>query len=58
MQVHDSIKFQIPLSLGWKRHAEMLIKIKQSLEQPLKTHYGREFVIPAGGIDTETKIRV
>lgn len=47
MQVHDSIKFQIPMSISWKRHAEMLIQIKQSLETPLRTHYGREFVIPA-----------
>ncbi|MHA1290419.1 MAG: DNA polymerase [Candidatus Thorarchaeota archaeon] len=47
MQVHDSIKFQIPISIGWKRHAEMLIRIKQSLEIPLVTHYGREFVVPA-----------
>ena len=47
MQVHDSIKFQIPISVGWQRHAEMLIRIKRSLETPLTTHYGREFVIPA-----------
>jgi DNA polymerase-1 len=47
MQVHDSIKFQIPMRIGWKRHAEMLIRIKRSLETPLVTHYGREFSIPA-----------
>ena len=47
MQVHDSIKFQIPISIGWGRHAEMLIRIKRSLEIPLVTHYGREFSIPA-----------
>ena len=47
MQVHDSIKFQIPISIGWRRHAEMLIRIKRSLETPLVTHYGREFSIPA-----------
>lgn len=47
MQVHDSITFQIPLSLPWKDHADILIAIKKSLETPLKTHYGREFVIPA-----------
>ena len=45
--VHDSIKFQIPLSVGWTRMAQMLIRIKQSLETPLVTHYGRSFVIPA-----------
>jgi hypothetical protein len=27
--------------------AQMLIRIKQSLETPLVTHYGREFSIPA-----------
>lgn len=47
MQVHDSIKFQLPLSIGWKAHAQAVIDIKKSLETPLLTHYGREFVIPA-----------
>lgn len=46
-QVHDSITFQIPLSLPWSYHAEALQQIKDSLEQPLTTHYGRQFVIPA-----------
>ena len=36
-QIHDSVVFQIPLSLSWERHAEMLLLTKQSLEQPL--HY-------------------
>jgi len=34
-QVHDSIVFQIPLSLPWKQHAEILIRIKNSLETPM-----------------------
>ena len=46
MQVHDSIGFQVPLSIGWDKHAEILLKIKGSLETPLITH-GQEFVIPA-----------
>lgn len=46
-QVHDSITFQIPLSLPWTYHAEALQAIKDSLETPLTTHYGRQFVIPA-----------
>jgi len=46
MQIHDSIRLQIPLVIGWQRIAEILISIKQSLETPLVAH-GREFVIPA-----------
>lgn len=37
-QIHDSIVFQIPLTIPWERHAEMLILIKQSLETPLYWH--------------------
>jgi DNA polymerase I-like protein with 3'-5' exonuclease and polymerase domains len=47
LQVHDDIGFQIPLSTGWRHTAEMLNSIKQSLEKPLTTHHGLEFVIPA-----------
>ena len=46
LQVHDSIGFQLPLSIGWLEHARILLQIKQSLETPLSIH-GREFVIPA-----------
>lgn len=46
-QVHDSIGFQLPLSLPWKEHARILQALKDSLEQPLTTHYGRSFSIPA-----------
>jgi len=46
LQVHDSIGFQIPLSVPWIEHARMLIKIKRSLEKPLVTG-PREFVVPA-----------
>ncbi len=37
-QVHDSIVFQIPLSLPFIQHARILLLIKQSLEQPLYWH--------------------
>ena len=44
-QVHDSVVFQIPLSLSWKRHAEMINLIKDSLETPLEWH-GKEIKTP------------
>ena len=34
-QIHDSIVFQIPLSLPWGEHARLIALIKDSLEQPL-----------------------
>jgi hypothetical protein len=37
-QVHDSVVFQLPLSLGWLHHAEVILRIKKSLEQPLTWH--------------------
>ena len=46
LQVHDSIGFQLPLSIGWEAHAKILLDIKKSLETPLNAH-GIEFVIPA-----------
>lgn len=45
-QVHDSIVFQIPVSLGWDAIATILSAIKTSLETPL-TWRGNSFVIPA-----------
>jgi len=45
-QVHDSISFQIPLSVSWEAHCNILRLIKWSLETPLEVH-DREFVIPA-----------
>lgn len=44
-QVHDSVVFQIPLSIPWIEHAEMLLLIKQSLETPLEWH-GNEISTP------------
>lgn len=37
-QIHDSIVFQIPLSLPWVEHAKILLRIKNSLETPLIWH--------------------
>lgn len=47
-QVHDSIWIQVPLSLDWQRHAQILQDIKASLEQPLTTRHGHTFTLPAG----------
>jgi len=44
-QVHDSVGFQVPLSIPMLQIAEMLIRIKRSLEQPLQ-YKDREFVVP------------
>lgn len=45
-QIHDSIGFQVPLSIPWKQHADILLKIKKSLETPM---YWRDtkIVVPA-----------
>jgi DNA polymerase-1 len=45
-QVHDSIVFQIPLSIPFSEHARMLLDIKSSLEQPLEWK-GKKFEVPA-----------
>jgi uracil-DNA glycosylase family 4 len=45
-QVHDSIGFQVPINTGWTKHAEILIALKQSLEQELQWD-GRTFSLPA-----------
>ena len=37
-QIHDSVVFQIPLTVSWTEHARMLLLIKQSLETPLYWH--------------------
>ena len=44
-QIHDSIVFQIPLSVPWEEHAKMLSLIKASLETPLEWH-GTEIKTP------------
>ena len=45
-QVHDSIVFQVPLSLPWIEHAKILLRIKESFETPLIWHE-REIPTPA-----------
>ena len=47
LQVHDDMTFQIPRSIPLRIHAQLLLNIYSSLTIPLKTSYGREFVIPA-----------
>ena len=44
-QIHDSIVFQIPLSIPWTQHAEIILRIKNSLEKPLHWR-GREIPTP------------
>lgn len=44
-QIHDSIVFQIPLSVPWVEHARMISLIKTNLEIPLTWH-GTEFATP------------
>jgi uracil-DNA glycosylase family 4 len=52
IQVHDQIGFQIPTPyhptnpVPWTDHVKILLMVKESLERPLYTHYGRKFVIP------------
>ncbi len=45
-QIHDSVVFQIPLSLSWIEHAKILLRIKKSFETPLIWH-DREIPTPA-----------
>jgi len=45
-QIHDSIVFQIPISIGWEEMARVIWDVKKSLEVTLKWE-DREFVIPA-----------
>lgn len=44
--VHDSVGFQIPLSVSWERQARMIKAIKEKLETPLVWR-DREFTVPA-----------
>jgi len=44
--IYDSLIFEMPISVGWVEHAEVLIRIVESLETPLSWH-GSQFVIPA-----------
>lgn len=45
-QIHDSIVFQIPLTIPWHEHARMIALIKHSMERPLHWHE-REIPTPA-----------
>jgi len=46
-QVHDEVLFQIPISLGLEYHADCLLKLKRSLEQPIRWKQ-TTFTIPVG----------
>jgi hypothetical protein len=37
-QIHDSVVFQIPLSIGWIEQAKILLAMKKSIETPLIWH--------------------
>lgn len=45
-QVHDSIEFQIPISIGLEEHVYIIKRIKEYLEQTLRWK-DKEFIIPA-----------
>ncbi len=45
-QLHDSVTFQMPLSVPLDVHARVLLQIRQSLETPLE-YNGHKFVVPA-----------
>jgi len=53
IQIHDQIGFQIPTPyhpthpVQWKDHGKILTTIKESLERPIYTHYGKKFILPA-----------
>lgn len=47
--IHDSIRYQIPLSVGYERIIEIINAVKSSLEKPIAWR-GQSFSIPA---DTE-----
>jgi len=44
--IYDSIEFQIPITLGWKKIAGLLLDIKENMETKLSWQ-GREFFLPA-----------
>lgn len=48
-QIHDAIWFQVPIKVGWKQVARIILWIKANLEQPISWRV-REFSIP---VDTE-----
>ena len=45
-QLHDSITFQMPLSVPLSVHAQVLLAVRMSLETPLE-YNGHKFVVPA-----------
>jgi DNA polymerase-1 len=53
-QVHDSLVYQIPISLGWEKHFEMVSSLVNNLDQPLSWE-GQTFSIPT---DTKMGLRL
>lgn len=45
-QIHDSIIIQIPIHVGWQKHAIILRTLRTMLMTPLVSWHGREFIIP------------
>ena len=45
-QVHDSILFEVPLSVGWQRIAQVCMSLKFSLEQAVRFQ-AHSFIIPS-----------
>ena len=45
-QVHDSVIFQLPLSIPLEIHHHVLTKACTSLEQPLMSWFNEEFTLP------------
>jgi len=44
-QIHDELDFQLPLSLGWVSHADMILRIRDSLQQTMYWK-SRPFYLP------------
>lgn len=54
-QVHDSIVFELPLSLGREQITSVISSIKNFMEQPIQNPYGPMFSIP---IDTKVGLNL
>lgn len=47
LQVHDSVRFQIPVDIGWKSMANILTLIRNNMQTPIPVR--EPFVIPVDG---------
>jgi len=55
-QIHDSVVFQIPISIGLKKHAEMILRLKRSLNSSI-TWRLQTFSIPTEIEVTNTNLK-